>query len=194
MLVWIVRISWLSWTTCWPSSKTRSACICRNVGSIGNKISKSLYVTSWKRWLFGWLNSKRSVISQLNTILYMHRCCGLVSVSFFRCPVKIFALPLSFAKTKYLCLRWQFNDSLTFGAVVEGIERVSNSTTRFGIIENLYIRDGAIAIAQGQLAEAIMKLYTTILKYLSKVRRYFDRNTASVFPVLPLIPQHPTAL
>ena len=73
------------------------------------------------------------------------------------------------------------NDSQTFGAMVEGMELVSRLITRYAIFESLYLKTtvGAAAAAKGQLTEALLKLYATILSYLSKARRYYDRSTAS---------------
>ncbi len=73
--------------------------------------------------------------------------------------------------------------------MVEGIEFVSNLITRYAIVERLYLptvaREGpesAVELevkATEQLTQAILKLYISILKYLSNARRYYDHHTAS---------------
>lgn len=75
------------------------------------------------------------------------------------------------------------NDSQTFGAMVEGMELVSNLITRYAILEKLYLRtvtrSEAEAEGKKQLAQAILKLYIAVLVYLSKAKRYYSRHTAS---------------
>jgi hypothetical protein len=71
------------------------------------------------------------------------------------------------------------NDSETFGAMAEGIQYVSNLITRYAISESIYLRINTAAAAKDQLADSIVKLYTAILKYLAKARRYYDRSFAS---------------
>lgn len=67
------------------------------------------------------------------------------------------------------------NDAETFGSMAEGLEHVSNLITRYAIFENLYLHvDSAV---EDQLADAIVRLYTAILTYLSKASRYYHLNT-----------------
>lgn len=74
------------------------------------------------------------------------------------------------------------NDSQTFGAMVEGMEFVSNLITRYAIFEKLYVRTVTRSEMEdegkNQLTEAIIKLYIAILVYLSKAKRYYGRRTA----------------
>jgi hypothetical protein len=74
------------------------------------------------------------------------------------------------------------NDSQTFGAMVEGVELVSNLITRYAIFEKLYLqtvtRSEAEAEGKKQLAQAILKLYIAVLVYFSKAKRYYSRHTA----------------
>lgn len=77
--------------------------------------------------------------------------------------------------------------------MVEGMELVSNVITRYATLEKLYLYTVAEikSSAKDQLVKAILDLYTAVLKYLSKARRYYDRKTYStsvyVFPsVSPL--------
>jgi len=66
------------------------------------------------------------------------------------------------------------NDAETFGSMAEGLEHVSNLITRYAIFENLYLQvDSAV---DDQLADAIVRLYTAILTYLSKASRYYHLN------------------
>ena len=59
--------------------------------------------------------------------------------------------------------------------MAEGLEHVLNLITRYAIFENLYLHvDSAI---EDQLADAIVRLYTAILTYLSKASRYYHLNT-----------------
>lgn len=69
------------------------------------------------------------------------------------------------------------NDSETFGAVAEGVEVVSNLIARYTIVEQLYLRRPSAA--NDQLTQAIIKLYTAIMKYLCKAKTYYQRNTLS---------------
>jgi hypothetical protein len=82
------------------------------------------------------------------------------------------------------------NDSQTFGAMVDGIELVSNLITRYTIFETLYLRPTIVCENEdelkGQLTQAIIKLYIAVLKYLSKARRYYSRRTAGT-SILSLI-------
>ncbi|MCJ1352386.1 MAG: hypothetical protein MMC33_002370, partial [Icmadophila ericetorum] len=74
-------------------------------------------------------------------------------------------------------LQLAINDSQIFGAMVEGIEHISNLITRYAIIEHLYLQSTA-AMAKDQLSQSLVKVYAAILQYLSKAKRYYDRNTA----------------
>ena len=65
--------------------------------------------------------------------------------------------------------------------MVEGVEHVSNLITRYAIIEKLYLRTNATEAADDQLKQAIVKLYSAVLEYLSKAARYYNRNTAGAF-------------
>jgi len=60
--------------------------------------------------------------------------------------------------------------------MAEGLEHVSNLITRYDIFENLYLHVGSAV--EDQLPDAIVRLYTTILTYLSKASRYYNLNTS----------------
>ena len=72
------------------------------------------------------------------------------------------------------------NDSQTYGAMVEGIEFVSSLITRYAKVEDLYLT--GTSAEKAQLSDAITRLYTAILIYLSKASRYYDRRTGGTFP------------
>ena len=67
------------------------------------------------------------------------------------------------------------NDIETYGAMIEGLELVSNLITRYAMIEWLYLQEDSAG--KEQLVEAVTRLYTAILVYLAKARRYYDRRT-----------------
>ncbi|MCJ1353154.1 MAG: hypothetical protein MMC33_003139 [Icmadophila ericetorum] len=69
------------------------------------------------------------------------------------------------------------NDSQTFGAMIDGVETVTNLITRYAIVEQLYLRPDTISMAKGQLSLSITRLYTAVLEYLLKAKRYYDRKT-----------------
>jgi hypothetical protein len=62
--------------------------------------------------------------------------------------------------------------------MLEGVEIASNLITRYAIFERLYLQ--IPSAAKDQLTQAMVKLYAAILKYLSKARRYYNRNAASM--------------
>jgi hypothetical protein len=74
--------------------------------------------------------------------------------------------------------------------MVDGIELVSNLITRYMIFEELYLQPTIVwenaDELKGQLTQAIIKLYITVLKCLSRARRYFGRRTAGI-SILSLI-------
>jgi hypothetical protein len=71
------------------------------------------------------------------------------------------------------------NDSQTFGAMAEGVELVSNLITRYTIVEKLYLEKPSAA--KDQLTQAILRLYSAVLMYLSKAKSYYQRNTFGEF-------------
>jgi hypothetical protein len=70
------------------------------------------------------------------------------------------------------------NDSQTYGSMIEGVELVSRLVARYALVEELYLQ--GTSVEKDQLADSITRLYTTILVYLSKARRYYDRRTGGV--------------
>jgi hypothetical protein len=67
--------------------------------------------------------------------------------------------------------------------MIEGVEHVSNLITRYTILEAIYVdtlREARTA-AYEQLQSALTKLYATILTYLTKASRYYDKNTIGAY-------------
>jgi ankyrin repeat protein len=70
------------------------------------------------------------------------------------------------------------NDSQTFGAMVDGIERVTNLISKYSYLEGIHANTQSLSTtARSQLQLALIKLYTSILRYLVKARVYFSKNT-----------------
>ena len=67
------------------------------------------------------------------------------------------------------------NDSHTFEAIAGGLEYVSSLIVRYAMIEAFYLQDPSMA--RQHLNDAIVRLYTAILVYLCKARRYYGQNT-----------------
>ncbi|OJJ06515.1 hypothetical protein ASPVEDRAFT_327326 [Aspergillus versicolor CBS 583.65] len=82
---------------------------------------------------------------------------------------------LPWAGARFL-LQIAINDFAKFDFVVEAAERISRMTSRYRIIEKLYLRRASEAT--GQLEQALVTLYATTLTYLAKAKRYFEENTA----------------
>src|SRR5205814_10309464 len=59
---------------------------------------------------------------------------------------------------------------------LEGMERTAYLVSRYAIFEELYLHN-QLSSFDG-LERALVELYTTVLLYLSKARRYYDQNTA----------------
>jgi hypothetical protein len=69
------------------------------------------------------------------------------------------------------------SDLNRFGAVMEGLEFVTNLIGRYAIFEDLYLHK--ISMATGLLRKAIIKVYTLVLEFLVEARRYCEENTIS---------------
>lgn len=67
-----------------------------------------------------------------------------------------------------------------FGRMSEGVEHVADVMARYEIIENLYRRPKAAPSSrESQLFnECVTKVYTIILHYLAKARKFWSENTA----------------
>jgi hypothetical protein len=67
------------------------------------------------------------------------------------------------------------NDVQTHEATTESLEHISSLITHYAMIEALYLRSSSTAA--DQLVESLVRLYTAILVYLIRARRYFSQNT-----------------
>jgi hypothetical protein len=74
------------------------------------------------------------------------------------------------------------NDVQTHDAVTESLEHISGLITHYAMIEALYLRTPSSAV--DQLVESLVRLYTAILEYLLKAKRYFSRNTGGIVLLL----------
>ncbi|KAF4630251.1 hypothetical protein G7Y89_g7884 [Cudoniella acicularis] len=82
-----------------------------------------------------------------------------------------------------LLLQIAVNDSQIYGAMIDGVEHVSNLIVRYTILEALYLPPLEIPVQlqsspRSQLEASIIKLFAAILIYLAKARGYYDQNTA----------------
>lgn len=59
--------------------------------------------------------------------------------------------------------------------MVEGAEMIAYSIDRYAIVEDLYFRP--YATIGTRLRDRLTNLYTSILKYLIRAKRYFEKNT-----------------
>jgi hypothetical protein len=100
------------------------------------------------------------------------RSFGSASESF---ETETFALPLTIVVIPDQIL---VNDSQTYGAMIEGLELVSRHVARYALVEELYLQ--GTSVETDHLADLITRVYTSILVYLVKARRYYDRGTGGV--------------
>jgi inorganic triphosphatase YgiF len=63
--------------------------------------------------------------------------------------------------------------------VIEGLARVAELICRYAFTEALYLQGTPKAVEE--LRRAVVKLYTIVLGYLSKARRYFEQGTTSQY-------------
>ncbi|KAL6794836.1 hypothetical protein GGI42DRAFT_363259 [Trichoderma sp. SZMC 28013] len=77
-----------------------------------------------------------------------------------------------------IILQVAMNDAQTFGAMVDGVERVSSILPRCACLEEVYFQPAVpLSVSRKQLQLAMVKLYTSILRYLAKARQYFSTHT-----------------
>lgn len=69
------------------------------------------------------------------------------------------------------------NDTHKLALVIEGLAWIAELICRYAVTEALYMRSASKA-DQG-LERAVVKLYASILGYLSKAKQYFEQGTAS---------------
>ncbi|KAI9693666.1 MAG: hypothetical protein M1822_002937 [Bathelium mastoideum] len=74
-----------------------------------------------------------------------------------------------------LLLQITVNDIETFGAMIEGLERISGLITYYAIFECIYLQGNYKA--KKDLEAALVKLYEVILHYLLKAEKYYKQDT-----------------
>jgi hypothetical protein len=79
------------------------------------------------------------------------------------------------------CLQIVVSDIHRHASVVEGLARIAELICRFAVVEDLYLQ-GTSKAAQ-ELDRAVVKLYSSILGYLSKARQYLEQGTASTHTI-----------
>ena len=86
---------------------------------------------------------------------------------------------LPWAAVRFL-LQITFNDVQTIGTVAEGVETVSRLIARYAIFEVAYLRSNSHtpSVTQERLSEALIVLYSAILRYLAKAGRCYNQPTA----------------
>ena len=82
---------------------------------------------------------------------------------------------LPWAGVRFL-LQIAVSDMVKFDFVVEGAEVIARMISRYAIYEDIYLHRTSKAIQE--LKDALVRLYTTILLYLSKAKQFFEQNSA----------------
>ncbi|KAJ5680260.1 hypothetical protein N7536_011399 [Penicillium majusculum] len=77
-------------------------------------------------------------------------------------------------------LQASINDLQTFTSVAEGLETLARITTRYSILETIYLPSTGqlLSSAQSKLCDALVALYSESLKYLDDIGKYYERSTA----------------
>ena len=70
-------------------------------------------------------------------------------------------------------LQAMVNEHKTYEAMISGLEHVSGLITRCFAIENTYLKS---SLLRAQLEDALLKLYTAVLLFLARARRYYTRS------------------
>ena len=78
-----------------------------------------------------------------------------------------------------LLLQMATGDTQTYGAMLDGVEVVSDVIAKTRIIERDYL-NGRSAF-KNQLVKAIVKLYAAVLKYLAQAHHYYSQNSGIRF-------------
>lgn len=89
--------------------------------------------------------------------------------SSYRYDIERFRLQLTVA---HLGLQISVNDFQIFGNLAEGLEEVCKIIARYAAIERLYLHQSAMI--ETPLENSIIALYTSILVFFSKCRKFFD--------------------
>jgi hypothetical protein len=69
------------------------------------------------------------------------------------------------------------NDSNKLETVIEGLACIAELICRHAVTEALYLQGTSKAFEE--LKTAVVKLYTCVLRYLSRAKQYFEQGTAS---------------
>ena len=77
-------------------------------------------------------------------------------------------------------LKAAVSDSQQYGAVLEGLELITHLISRYAIVEQLYLNHQQM-LSSGEIQRNLVELYSTVLLYLSKAKRYYEQSTASRF-------------
>ncbi|KAL9581026.1 MAG: hypothetical protein Q9212_004143 [Teloschistes hypoglaucus] len=72
-------------------------------------------------------------------------------------------------------LQLSVNEVQIFGAMTEGLEKISGYITRCHLYEQLFLAKPSAA--QTELESALLRLYTSILLYLARARQYYAQST-----------------
>ncbi|KAI4250807.1 MAG: hypothetical protein LQ352_005234 [Teloschistes flavicans] len=72
-------------------------------------------------------------------------------------------------------LQLSVNEVQTFGAMAEGLEKISGYITRCHLYEHFFL--AAPSAAQPELESTLLRLYTSILLYLARARQYYAKST-----------------
>lgn len=73
-----------------------------------------------------------------------------------------------------LLLQITIGDVEKFSALVEGLERISSVLTRYALLEDIYpVKPGSSPLCT-ELQSSLIRLYTSILRYLVKAKSYFS--------------------
>ena len=73
-------------------------------------------------------------------------------------------------------LQSMINENKTYEAMASGLGHVSSLIARYSAVESAYSQS---SLLKKQLAEALLKLYTAVLVFLAKARRYYTQCHAS---------------
>jgi len=77
------------------------------------------------------------------------------------------------------------NDINRYASVVEDLARIAEVICRFALVEDIYLQGTSKVVEE--LERAVVKLYASILGYLSKAKRYLEQGTISTYMLLTAI-------
>jgi len=76
-------------------------------------------------------------------------------------------------------MRIAVNDINKYASVVEDLARIAEVICRFSLVEDIYLQGTSKVIEE--LERAVVKLYASVLGYLSKAQRYLEQGTISTY-------------